>query len=1249
MYNSLATLFGFTGQDLNSLSGFVSGERVQSAQSQSDFESFLARAVPVTAVQALAQNRSQNAQEANVSGTAIYTPQTNKQSSNQIQSVNPAEPQHTLLPLVVNSDSPVDYNNIQIDRPLHIPYLLRIQDINQNISSAIQNKPIFLAINEDKDLSNNISNAAEPTLPSVVVPLNNSFSLLDIQTLIPDGENNNGGFVLELELPSQPLIPEGENTLIVPARIVPLNNSETQKQDSEIEGFFLINALEIAKILQNNLAAGDKQISSDNISNYKSVLPENDIPSIPALNVQSQDPIQNEKHVNTPLELPSKSNNNTFDLKYLSNLSKENVSNTGRVDTISVQDILRSVIDELKQEYLQSTGNKNEKEQLNDNAADFSHAQPVMEIITQNVRSLSLPDSSVSLLNVLEKIANLSDTNITETITMGDSETSILISVDTQEIVDAINDALVRYNRSTENTVADNFSSNNMRKPYNGETSEDIHSLLNSISLQAENGDDKAITIRFEIAGSLSNEENSDIVPNNSETNKNKLESNDLSVPITKSNQNSHITPNLSQVFPFLTENVRSEIASLIQEAQSNAPKQDISKHTFTFEVSVRDNSLPKEIDISKLQASLSQMVSLLHSGSNSSQLTIDNFIASLPEEMHDALQKIEFSFTSVLSGMEVSQNIGNNIEHNLDLLTDFQRSNINHDFTDRVSESLIQRVSNEVEIRLADITGNETSLSISIESNSEVSIKNTLPQVSQIEAVASKTLNGNTLFKDQNLVISVANLTTALNSADSEIGYVDIPVDMSTKDNNSQSLLRISYDSAVRLLEISTGNIENINPSISEYPNEIKVNQYNSMSTSVQEDELIQGVVIDHVQSEIDYVVQPKSLDQPEAIQQIDDRPVTIRIPLNTVEPSSNTMADDQNGLDHRNAEHNEPIQLQDDADNDDLVNNGKREQAISVSTDTKVHVPESGHKVDVQTILREDEDTSKIVGRTDDAAKVEVPKSVSFVIETSVTDYSEKFEGENLKVQGMFVEKTNEARTSKDIEFGDDGSNPDAKSRGDTYFVQEASDSHTGNSGDRRDSLFEKPTVTQEFIDSNGIDSKASKAFDIQNVLRVQEHSDKMPTTHRQPEVWESKDLAEHLVRHAQMSLRKGVSEMQVRLVPPHLGKMMLRIQMEDNQMSAIVRVETQEAKVLLQNNLAQLRESIAEKGVDIQTFDVHVQQDMQQDLNQSRWMKNDREAQNHFNQNDDNLTEELPYDETNNQAISRNFGYNTMELVV
>ena len=107
------------------------------------------------------------------------------------------------------------------------------------------------------------------------------------------------------------------------------------------------------------------------------------------------------------------------------------------------------------------------------------------------------------------------------------------------------------------------------------------------------------------------------------------------------------------------------------------------------------------------------------------------------------------------------------------------------------------------------------------------------------------------------------------------------------------------------------------------------------------------------------------------------------------------------------------------------------------------------------------------------------------------------------------------------------------------------------------------------------------------------------------------------------------------------------MLHIRVEDKKMEAVVQVSSPEAKRLILDNMNQLREAAHDRGVEVQKFDVFVNNERNDFLNGSRWGgSSNRFWRNTLPPRRDGYNSLVSQQGPLIQA-TRLFGYNTLEM--
>lgn len=84
---------------------------------------------------------------------------------------------------------------------------------------------------------------------------------------------------------------------------------------------------------------------------------------------------------------------------------------------------------------------------------------------------------------------------------------------------------------------------------------------------------------------------------------------------------------------------------------------------------------------------------------------------------------------------------------------------------------------------------------------------------------------------------------------------------------------------------------------------------------------------------------------------------------------------------------------------------------------------------------------------------------------------------------------------------------------------------------------------------------------------------------------------ELFAQLVEHAKVVVNNGGGEMEVNLKPEHLGKLQLKVSIENEVVTAKFVAESQQVKEIIESNLAQLKQNLEENGMRVDTIMVSV----------------------------------------------------------
>jgi len=88
--------------------------------------------------------------------------------------------------------------------------------------------------------------------------------------------------------------------------------------------------------------------------------------------------------------------------------------------------------------------------------------------------------------------------------------------------------------------------------------------------------------------------------------------------------------------------------------------------------------------------------------------------------------------------------------------------------------------------------------------------------------------------------------------------------------------------------------------------------------------------------------------------------------------------------------------------------------------------------------------------------------------------------------------------------------------------------------------------------------------------------------------------KNLIDQLVQKAELTVKANSSEMKIQLEPESLGKITIKIALEDGLLTARFTTDNHQVKHILENNLSSLRQSLEAQGIKVEKTEVNVQLD-------------------------------------------------------
>lgn len=133
----------------------------------------------------------------------------------------------------------------------------------------------------------------------------------------------------------------------------------------------------------------------------------------------------------------------------------------------------------------------------------------------------------------------------------------------------------------------------------------------------------------------------------------------------------------------------------------------------------------------------------------------------------------------------------------------------------------------------------------------------------------------------------------------------------------------------------------------------------------------------------------------------------------------------------------------------------------------------------------------------------------------------------------------------------------------------------SGTGNSG----SADKQAMITATLLPQTA-------AISDMNQTQVTKLSDQAPV--------DVKTLIDQVVQKAELTVKANSSEMKIQLEPEFLGKLTIKIALEDGLLTARFTTENHQVKHLLESNLVNLRQSLEAQGIKVEKTEVNVQLD-------------------------------------------------------
>ncbi|MCX7984337.1 MAG: flagellar hook-length control protein FliK [Bacteroidetes bacterium] len=132
----------------------------------------------------------------------------------------------------------------------------------------------------------------------------------------------------------------------------------------------------------------------------------------------------------------------------------------------------------------------------------------------------------------------------------------------------------------------------------------------------------------------------------------------------------------------------------------------------------------------------------------------------------------------------------------------------------------------------------------------------------------------------------------------------------------------------------------------------------------------------------------------------------------------------------------------------------------------------------------------------------------------------------------------------------------------------------------------------------------------------------------------------VIEQVVQTITYTIREEISQLKVKLQPPTLGEILVKVKMERGTFQAEIDTTNPATKLLLESGLPQLREALSSRGIEMQKIDIVTSQQQGADTSERRRDLKDGKSKHTVSFRDDASED--------NEGL-RTLGYNTMELTL
>lgn len=99
------------------------------------------------------------------------------------------------------------------------------------------------------------------------------------------------------------------------------------------------------------------------------------------------------------------------------------------------------------------------------------------------------------------------------------------------------------------------------------------------------------------------------------------------------------------------------------------------------------------------------------------------------------------------------------------------------------------------------------------------------------------------------------------------------------------------------------------------------------------------------------------------------------------------------------------------------------------------------------------------------------------------------------------------------------------------------------------------------------------------------------------QQPSAIDPRNVIDQVLQKVELLIRDGKSEINMQLSPENLGKLSIKVSVEQGTVTAKVYAETLQVKEIIETNLNVLKDALSEKGISVSSLEVQVGQDQEQ----------------------------------------------------